>query len=141
MAGINKGGVVGLASCGLLSAAHVGTELILNAAHTKAAKERIFIHTRNPGLRTVQTKRLDRFFMTILLPLVRRECQMVPCCSAAQLYAAGFNIEPPPCIYALLSEDVAPESFAHALPHSLNFLLVDNSGIHTAPRLISFQPS
>jgi len=141
MAGINKGGVVGLASCWLLSAAHVGTELILNAAHTKAAQERIFIHTLNPGLRTVQTKRLGRFFMTILLPLVRRECQMVPCCSVAQLCAAGFNIEPPPCIYAFLSEDMAPELFAHAVPHSLNLLPVDNSDIHTAPRLISFQPS
>ena len=66
---------------------------------------------------------------------------MVACCSAAQLCAAGFNIEPPPCIYAFLSEDMAPELFAHAVPHSLNLLPVDNSDIHTAPRLISFQPS
>jgi hypothetical protein len=66
---------------------------------------------------------------------------MVPCCSAAQLCAAGFNIEPPPGICALLSGDVAPEPFAHAVPDSLNLVLVDNSGIHTTPRLMSFRPS
>src|SRR6266567_2772855 len=68
------------------------------------------IHRLNPELRTVQTKHLRRCFMTMLPPVVRGECQMVSCFSAAQLSATGFSSEPSSGECALLARDVALEA-------------------------------